>query len=157
MALYAENGSARKTSKELKLPYQGVLEVIRSDKARGDSVVQEHRALKRISVIDKIAEVQLAALDALLDPDKLKAATTGELVHIFVSLTDKRLLLTGSATTRIDIRALKVEELTADELDAAANIRAKLQAATLVRNQDLYEPIDVDYHLPSEDFVVAEG
>lgn len=157
LALYAENGSMMKTAAETGTKYYQVRDLVHKDKAEAVPAVVEHRALKRLSIIDEMTKVQLAVLRELVKPARLAAATNHELVHIFTNVTDKRLLLTGDATHRIDIQGLKIESLTAEEMEQAANIRAKLQIQTLVRNQDLYEPVDMEYELESDQYVVAEA
>ena len=95
--------------------------------ADADDSLEELRKQKRVDLIDHIAEVQAVLLDAMTEPKRLNKASLSELGNQFGNLTEKRLLLTGQATSRTEtLTNDPAAKLTPDERMLAAQLRDKL-------------------------------
>ena len=100
-ATYAMNGNARETARVLGVPEATVRKHIAPDVK--DEFAQV-RAEKRVDIIAKAAGVQIALLDAMIDPDALKKASLQEKATAFGIVTDKIQLMSGEATERHEHR-----------------------------------------------------
>lgn len=90
---------------------------------------EQVRTQKRIGIIEAIGEAQIKLITAMVDDEHLKKASVQELGTTFGILTDKQLLLTGQATSRNEnIVVDPAARLTAEEMEQAAKIRARMAA-----------------------------
>lgn len=88
------------------------------------------REQKKIDIAAKMGDLQIALIDALMQPDKIAKASYQELANTLGITTEKRLLITGQPTSRNhNTTDDPSARLSPDELEAAARIRAKLEAS----------------------------
>lgn len=124
---YAQTGSYRAAARAVGVSVESARKYLKPGVDTADSSLRQMRTQKKIDIVDKIAEVQIKLLDALIDPQHLKDAGFTSIATTFGILTDKRLLLTGQATQRTEtLTSDPAARLTPDEMEAAARIRAKL-------------------------------
>lgn len=83
---------------------------------------------KRIDIIAKITELQLKLIEAMMEPEHLRRASFQEIATAFGISTDKKLLLTGQATQRVESGPIDPAKLTPEERERAAALREKLAA-----------------------------
>ncbi len=87
---------------------------------------EQIRTEKRIDIIDKIAEVQIVLLNEMAAERHLQKSSITELGVAFGIISDKRLLLTGQATHRIEFGEIDPGKLTPEEREQARVFREKM-------------------------------
>lgn len=122
-ATFAETGSVRGSARAA-----GVSVATAKKYADNKDEYERMRTEKRIDIIAKIAEVQIKLLDTMADDSHLAKADFNDLGVTFGILTDKRLLLTGQATSRSETITDPAARLTPDEMELAGRIRDKIAA-----------------------------
>ena len=91
--------------------------------------VQAVRTRKKVDIAEKMGELQVVLIDALMTSEKIAKASYQELATTLGITTEKRLLVMGQATVRTEtISPDPAARLTPDEMAAAARIRDKLAA-----------------------------
>jgi hypothetical protein len=89
---------------------------------------EQIRAVKRIDIIEKITEAQGKLIEAMVDAEHLRRATVQEIGVVFGIITDKKLLLTGQATARIETGAIDLSRLSPAERTSLADLREKVMS-----------------------------
>ncbi len=120
-ATFAETGNLRASARAA-----GVSFATAKKYAGSIDAYEQVRAEKRVDIIEKIAEVQIKLLAEMTDVAHLAKASLNDIGVTFGIITDKRLLLSGQATTRSETINDPAARLTPDELVMAAQLRAKL-------------------------------
>lgn len=91
--------------------------------------VQAVRTKKLADIAERLGDLQVVLIEAMMRPDKINEARYAELATSLGIATEKRLLITGQPTVRNEtLTTDPASRLTPDEMEAAARIRAKLAA-----------------------------
>ena len=123
-ATFAETGSVRAASRAANVS-------VATAKKYADNrdEFEQLRTAKRADIITRIGEIQIALLDAMIEPKRLKDAGLSTVASAFATLTEKRLLMSGEATSRTETMATDTAvRLTPDEKMLAAQLRDKLMS-----------------------------
>lgn len=124
---YAMTGRIAKAARVVGVSWSSAKRYLKDEVIDPGSDLAKMREQKRVDVAEKMGDLQVALIDALMDKAKIEKASYQELATTLGITTDKRLLITGQPTSRNEnINTDPAAKLTPDEMEAAARIRAKL-------------------------------
>lgn len=118
-ATFAETGSVRAAARAAKVS------VATAKKYAGTrDNFEQLRTVKRVNIIEALAEARITLLNAMVEPTTLAKASLSEKSIAFGVVTDKHQLLTGEATERHEHRdANQAREALARRIDELAERR----------------------------------
>lgn len=126
---YAQSGKIAVAARNVGVAWSSANRYLKNESTDPESPLAKMREQKKVDISEKIGEVILAQLEALKNPQKINQASYDELTRGVGILTDKRLLLTGQATSRAEtIVGDAAAVLTPEERMMAARLRSKLLA-----------------------------
>ena len=126
---YATTGTYRATARAVGVSVESVRKYIKAEAEDPGSPLGRMRTQKRVDIAEKMGDLQIALIEALMTSEKIAKASYHELAVTLGITTEKRLLVMGQATSRTEtIGADPAARLTPDEMAAAARIRDKLAA-----------------------------
>jgi hypothetical protein len=126
---YAQLGQVSKAARAVGVSWSSAKRYLKQELIDPTSELAITRERKKCDIAERMGQVIEAQLEALATPEKINKASYQELSTSLGILTDKRLLLTGQPTSRIEnVTGDPAAKLTPDEMEAASRIRAKLAA-----------------------------
>lgn len=93
-----------------------------------DDGFEDLRTDMKVSILDKMKEVQRVYLEEMMKPERVKQASPRDLSAIFETVTKNAQLLSGKATERFEstVKNISLDELTPAQRKEMAKLRAKL-------------------------------
>jgi len=122
---YAQTGTYRAAARKAGCSVDSAQRIVRSSELESDTPVGQMRTQKKVDIAEKMGDVQLVLLDAMMDPAKIKEARFQELAVALGIVTEKRLLMTGQPTVRTETNG-PVGQLTPEEKEQARRLRERM-------------------------------